>query len=96
MGKEQLWELRMQIPLCSLFYRDYRNTFDIDCHAVCDFFDGYADYLSELMNDDAPGRGDDHFFDHLAQYDNPDNLWDWYCLLEDDPLPLPVSEAIAA
>ncbi len=88
MTQEQLWQLRGQISLCSLFYRDYRNTFGIDEHAVCDFFDGYADYLSDLMNEDEPGRGDNHFFDYLKQYDTSENLWDWYNCLEEDPLPV--------
>lgn len=96
MTQSQLWTLRMEIPLCSIFYDDYRNTFGIDHHAVCDFFDGYADYLSELMNQDEHGRGDNHFFEHLSKYDTPDNLWDWYCCLEADPLPLPVCEEKAA
>lgn len=90
MTQEQLWGLRGQISLCSLFYSDYSNTYGIDCHVVCDFFDGYAEYLSELMNDDEQGRGDNHFFEHLDQYDTSENLWDWYhCFFEDDPLPIP-------
>lgn len=92
MTREQLWALRGQIPLCSLFYSDYRNTFGIGCHAVCDFFDGYADNLVELMNEDKPGRGDNHFFDHLNEYDCPDNLWNWYGCFEEDPLPFPAND----
>ncbi len=92
MTQEQLWQLREQISLCSLFYRDYRNTFGIDYHAVCDFFDGYAEYLTGLMNADETERGDNHFFDHLKQYDTPENLWDWYGCFEEDPLPLKPTE----
>ena len=50
MTRETLLNLRMEICLCSLYYTDFRNSFGIDEHTVCDFFDGYADYLEELMN----------------------------------------------
>lgn len=63
MTRETLWNLRMEICLCSLYYTDFRNSFGIDEHTVCDFFDGYADYLEELMNGDEAGRGGNHFFD---------------------------------
>ena len=39
---ETLWNLRMEISLCSMYYADFRNSFGIDEHAVCDFFDGYV------------------------------------------------------
>lgn len=96
MTREALWNLRMEIRLCSLFYADYQNSFGIDCHAVCDFFDGYADYLDELMQDGITGYTDARFSDHLPEYDNADNLWDWYCCFEDNPLPLPVCDASEA
>ena len=85
---ETLWNLRMEIRLCSMYYADFRNSFGIDEHAVCDFFDGYTDYLEELMNSDEAGRGNNHFFDFLEQYDCPENLWNWYGCFEDDPLPI--------
>ena len=66
---ETLWNLRMEISLCSMYYADFRNSCGIDEHAVCDFFDGYANYLQELMNGDEAGRGNNHFFDFLEQYD---------------------------
>ena len=39
-----------------------------------------------------PGYDDAHFFDHLPAYDNADNLWDWYSMLETDPLPITEEE----
>ena len=47
MTKDELWALRQEIKLGSLFYADYRNSFDIDEHPVCDFFDGYLEYLDQ-------------------------------------------------
>lgn len=90
MTQEALWHLRKEIPLCSLFYTDYRNSFGIDCHPVCDFMDGYADYLDELMRESIPDYDDANFFDLLSLYDTPENLWDWYQCFEEDPLPVPL------
>lgn len=86
MTKDELWALRMEIRLGSLFYSDYRNSFGIDTHPICDFFDGFLEYLDQEMQATIPGYDDAHFFDHLPEYDNADNLWDWYNMLETDPL----------
>ena len=90
MTKDTLWRLRMEIRLCSLYYADYRNSFGIDRHAVCDFFDGYADFLEELMREEIPDYNDAGYFDRLPQYDNAENLWAWYGCFDEEPLPLPV------
>ena len=92
MTKDELWVLRMEIRLGSLFYSDYRNSFDIDEHPVCDFFDGFLEYLDQEMRATIPGYDDAHFFDHLPAYDNAENLWDWYNMLE--TVPLPISEKL--
>lgn len=89
MTRDMLWLLRKQILLNSLFIRDYRNTFKIDPHVVCDFFDSFLSYLDEQMEHDIPGYDDSHFFDFLPFYDTQENLWEWYCCYDDDPLPLP-------
>lgn len=96
MTKETLWALRKQIVLNSLFIADYQNTFGIDSHAVCDFFDGYLDYLEEAMEKEVAGFKDEDFFVWLPRYDTPDNLWNWYGCFVDDPLPLPQEGDIAA
>ena len=75
--KEQLWNLRQDIPLCSLYVNDYQNRYDIDPKQVCMFFDGYAEELGYLMEQD--GVEDDRFFDELHKYDTIDNLWNWHC-----------------
>ena len=63
MNSETLWALRKQIILNSLFISDYRNTFGIDPHVVCDFFDSYLSYLDEEMTQTVPGYDDSQFFD---------------------------------
>lgn len=61
MTKDELWVLRQEIKLGSLFYADYRNSFGIDTHPVCDFFDGYLEYLDQEMQATVPGYDDAHF-----------------------------------
>lgn len=75
LGPRQLWRLRQDIVLCSLFYSDYKNRYEIDTRAVCDFFDGYADYLQELMEEEHGENFD--FYELLPEYDNKENLYAW-------------------
>ena len=92
--KETLWGLRKEIVLCSIFVSDYRNTFGVGRHVCCEFFDGYSDYLQELMKEN--GIPDEQYFDVLDTYDTADNLYDWYCCFEEEPLPIVVDEDDAA
>lgn len=96
MTKQMLWNLRQEISLNSMYYSDYRNSLSIDEHAVCDFFDGYLEFLSEIMQEEIPAYDNAEFFDWLSAYDNADNLWNWYGCFEDNPLPLDIEETIAA
>lgn len=73
---EQLSNLRSEIVLCSYFYNDYSNSYGIEKHSCCDFFDGYTEYLEQLMIDD--GYDDDDFFKLLDEYDNIENLSTYY------------------
>ena len=89
--KNKLWALRQQIVLNSLYVADYRNDMGVEEHTCCDFFDGYVEYIGELMSED--GIHDDRFFDHLGAYDTPENLESWYgCFCDEDPLPITEEE----
>ena len=90
--QEQLWRLRRQIVLGSLYYSDYENSFGIDRYLVCDFFDSFLSFVSEQMQEDIPVYDDRHFFDHLPSYDNEENLWEWYGCYENNPLPFPIPD----
>lgn len=69
--KEELWALRQEIILGSLFYRHYKNSFGIDEYTCLDFFDGYLDYIIMIANKD--------FEDiELCEFDNESNLYDYY------------------
>lgn len=80
---EAVCDLRKQIVLNSLYYSDYENDYDLDTKEVCMFFDSYLDYLGELMSEN--GIADKDFFENLDNYDNDDNLLDWYGCYEDNP-----------
>ena len=78
--KETLWQLRQEVPIGSLFTNDFRNSFGIPARTCQDFFDGYMDELDYMMQEDGLYENgyDEAFWDHLDEYDNADNLWDWY------------------
>lgn len=74
--RDELWSLRQEIPIGSLYLADYENSFGIDKHEVSAFFDGYIDFLDELMQED--GVGDKDYWNSLTNYDNAENLDRWY------------------
>lgn len=73
----ELWQLRNEIVLNSLFVADYANSFGFNSRDVSDFFDGYVEYIYEMMNED--NATDEQFND----YDNEYNLYEWFCCCED-------------
>jgi len=82
--EEELTELREEIKLGSLFVDDYRNSLGVDASAACDFFEGYCEYLKELM--EADGITDGEFWDRVEEYDNDDNLIAWLYSFDEVPL----------
>ena len=81
--REELWDLRNEIVLNSLYTSDYENTHHILPKDAQDFFDGYVEYLYELAEEN--GEKPD-IQDLCIKYDNPDNLENWYNCFEDNPL----------
>lgn len=79
LGRIQLWKLRKDIILNSLFTRDYTNRYGIDPSVVQGFFDGYVEYLYELAEED--GFFEEHrrndCFSVFRVYDTISNLWSW-------------------
>lgn len=78
--KEQLWKLRQEITLNSLFLRDYENSLGIDPKECNTFFDGYVEYLVELENTDYGLNPDLSVIFDL--YDNAENLYNWFSCIE--------------
>jgi len=74
LDSNQLWELRKEIVLNSLYISDYENSFHIDPNAVCDFFDGYLEFLSDI----AIGLHlDCDDLDEIFSLDCKEYLWDY-------------------
>ena len=76
--KNELWQLRQDITLNSLYFDDYENRFGFDTYTTLEFFNSYIDYLNELMEEDNDEYNDSQFFDMLDQYDNQENLYNYY------------------
>ncbi len=73
--RDFLWKLRQEITLNSLYLDDYENSFGIAPQAVCDFFEGYTDYLYDLVEE---RYGANCVFSELMEdFDNEGNLIIW-------------------
>ena len=82
LNRDELWKLRKEICLNSLYLNDYRNSFGIPKEEVCNFFDSWLEYLKERMIEDIDGFDDQYFFDYIELYDNEEYLWEWFIGLE--------------
>ena len=69
--KEQLWKLRQEIVLGSVYTHDYDNSFGIDPSAVCGFFDSF---IEDSQVDDL-GKPIDR---EVEEYDNAEDLYNYY------------------
>lgn len=70
--KDQLWSLRQQVVVNSIYVEDYSNDFGYSPSDMYAFFDGYYDYLCELGEE----LGCTH--DEIMQLDDAENLYSWY------------------
>ena len=85
--KEQLKSLRGQIILNSLYTSHYENNLDIEPHEVQDFFDGYVEYLLEIIRDNGGERMTSaQQSKEFRILDNEETLWEWYNCFDEDPL----------
>lgn len=78
---EELWALRKEIILNSIFVADYENSFGFNSRDVSDFFDGYLSFIYELADED--GNKGLEIEELCARYDNEDNLWGWFNCFDD-------------
>ena len=81
-GFDVIRSLRDQITLNSLFVCDYANSFGFDEEEVCCLFDGYMDYLGELVQEQLDETGetvsDDEWYDRVFAMDSDDALHTWW------------------
>lgn len=68
LGPRQLWKLRKDIHLGSIFLDDYKNRYGIDPKEVYDFFDGWIDDIYDQMKEEHPGEEID-FWGLIDKYD---------------------------
>ena len=80
-----LLELRKDIVLNSIHISDYENRFGIDPEEVCNFFNGYVEYLEELAEEDNFDFEGDNWEVFIYLYDTDDNLRAWYGCYDDNP-----------
>ena len=80
--KNQLWKLRQEICVNSIFVSDYENSYGYDAKAVSDFFDGYYDFMWELAEEKYDLKNIDHDF-VMKNFDNKDILWEWFNCSDD-------------
>lgn len=69
--KEQLWKLRKEIVLGSIYTNDYENSFGINPENVQAFFDSFI----ENAQQDDEGNFNNR---KVEEFDNPDELYDYY------------------
>ena len=74
---KQLKQLRSEIVLCSLYMSDYENSF-LTKEEAYNLFDGYADFLENLMFDKIEDFNDSKYFDYLDMFDNMVTLTEYY------------------
>lgn len=84
---KQLKQLRNEIVLCSHYLKHYENSF-MSKEEASTFFDGYADYLSELMAKNIKDYNNADYFKYVNDYDTVENLNTYYnlCLGYDSAL----------
>ena len=88
MKEKELWELRQEIVLNSLFTSDYQNSFGINEEVVQNFFDSYMKELGYLLEEkvgkeEIKKMSDNKYYDELFKLDNKENLYNYYCSCEE-------------
>ena len=73
--KEQLWKLRQEIVLGSLYINDYKNSFGIDPQAVRNFFDSF---IEDAQQDDEGNYNNRK----TEEFDNAEELYNYYMTCE--------------
>ena len=73
----ELWNIRKQIKLGSIYVSDFNNREGYKAEDISNFFDGYVEYIYELMGED--GADEDAF----SSYDNIENLERWFYCYDD-------------
>ena len=82
LGPRQLWKLRQEVIVNSVFISDYDNSFGIDPDEVCDFFASWLEDIEDQLKEEIKGYRSDDFFNYFPRYDNYKCLKNYASLLE--------------
>lgn len=77
----ELWAIRSKVVVNSVYLADYENQYGISEVSLCNFFDGYYNFIWELAEEDH-GKNLNHNF-VFNEYDTEENLYNWYNCHED-------------
>lgn len=75
--EEDLWQLRQEVNLFSACANSFRNTFGISPFSIFSFFEGYLDYLCELIQNEK-GKNFSITIGDILEKDTPTNLKCWH------------------
>jgi hypothetical protein len=78
---DELWQLRNEVTLNSIYVPHFKNSFGFDARDVAYFFEGYVDYLQELAEEQ--NEGDLPTIEIIEKYDFKENLWSWFNCFDD-------------
>ena len=70
LGPRQLWKLRKQIILNSVYLPDYINEYDIPEEIVFNFFDGWLEYCDNLIQEKYGDPEDYNFWLRFKEFDD--------------------------
>lgn len=79
--ESELWNLRKQVPIGSIYLADYKNSYGIPAEKVCDFFKGFDAHILETIDENGENDEESSYYKH----DNVDELKYYYenCCCED-------------
>ena len=77
---DELWMIRNEITINSLFIADYNNSFGFNPKDISTFFDGYFDYICELCEEK---ESELTLTNVLNNFDNKENLLSWFNCFDD-------------
>lgn len=81
---EQLWQLRQEVVLNSLYASDFSNNFGFAPESMQEFFEGYLDWVDEILEENnIKPKTQEEWWLAFEEYDTPENLQEWFYCYDD-------------
>ena len=77
----ELWDIRLKVVVNSVYINDFENQYGINEVSLCNFFEGYYDFICELAEEKI-GKNIAHSL-VLPHFDNEENLYRWFNCYDD-------------